>query len=77
MVDRRPRASGPAASARTRRGGGGGRERIRPLTEFHFGWEAERGHTSQGKTATHAVVYARLISKGVDYGVHAFMVQLR
>ena len=32
---------------------------------------------AQGKTATHAVVYARLIAGGTDYGVHAFMVQLR
>ncbi len=30
-----------------------------------------------GKTATHAVVMARLIVGGVDRGPHAFMVQLR
>ena len=30
-----------------------------------------------GHTATHAVVVAKLITKGVDHGVHAFIVQLR
>ncbi|OQR90342.1 peroxisomal acyl-coenzyme A oxidase 1 [Achlya hypogyna] len=30
-----------------------------------------------GKTATFAVVYARLLHAGTDYGVHAFHVQLR
>ncbi|ETW03115.1 hypothetical protein H310_05539 [Aphanomyces invadans] len=30
-----------------------------------------------GKTANFAVVYARLLSKAVDFGVHAFLVQLR
>jgi len=30
-----------------------------------------------GFTATHAIVMARLISKGQDHGVHAFMVQIR
>ena len=30
-----------------------------------------------GETATHATVYARLVTKGVDYGVHVFIVQLR
>ena len=30
-----------------------------------------------GHTATHAVVLARLITKGVDYGIHPFIVQLR
>jgi acyl-CoA oxidase len=30
-----------------------------------------------GKTSTHAVVMARLILDGKDYGPHAFMVQLR
>ena len=30
-----------------------------------------------GKTATHAVVMARLFIKGRDYGPHAFVVQLR
>eukprot|EP00054_Salpingoeca_dolichothecata_P039138 m.15414 g.15414 ORF g.15414 m.15414 type:complete len:660 (+) comp9727_c0_seq1:41-2020(+) len=30
-----------------------------------------------GKTATHAVVYARLLLAGKDYGIHAFIVQLR
>lgn len=30
-----------------------------------------------GKTSTHAVVMARLIIKGKDYGPHAFIVQLR
>ena len=30
-----------------------------------------------GHTATHAVVVARLITKGVDHGVHTFIVQLR
>ena len=30
-----------------------------------------------GNTATHAVVMARLITKGTDYGVHFFIVQLR
>ena len=34
-------------------------------------------HRVKGKTATHSVVYARLIIKDVDYGVHAFLVQLR
>ncbi|CAH2059211.1 unnamed protein product [Thlaspi arvense] len=30
-----------------------------------------------GKVSTHAVVYARLITNGKDYGVHGFIVQLR
>eukprot|EP00127_Corallochytrium_limacisporum_P005727 Clim_evm106s210 gene=Clim_evmTU106s210 len=30
-----------------------------------------------GRSATHAVVYARLILRGKDYGVHNFMVQIR
>ncbi|XP_038970723.1 peroxisomal acyl-coenzyme A oxidase 1-like [Phoenix dactylifera] len=30
-----------------------------------------------GKVSTHAVVYARLITEGKDYGVHGFIVQLR
>ncbi|KAG0457272.1 hypothetical protein HPP92_022123 [Vanilla planifolia] len=30
-----------------------------------------------GKISTHAVVYARLITDGQDYGVHGFIVQLR
>ncbi|PRQ44619.1 putative acyl-CoA oxidase [Rosa chinensis] len=30
-----------------------------------------------GKVATHAVVYARLITDGQDYGVHGFLVQIR
>jgi acyl-CoA oxidase len=30
-----------------------------------------------GKTATHAVVYARLLLKGRDMGLHAFIVELR
>uniref|UniRef100_K3WP98 Acyl-coenzyme A oxidase n=1 Tax=Globisporangium ultimum (strain ATCC 200006 / CBS 805.95 / DAOM BR144) TaxID=431595 RepID=K3WP98_GLOUD len=30
-----------------------------------------------GKTATHAIVYARLFLEGKDVGVHAFMMQLR
>jgi len=30
-----------------------------------------------GQTATHSVVFARLVIDGVDYGVHSFMVQLR
>ncbi len=30
-----------------------------------------------GKTATHAVVFARLLLGGRDMGIHAFMVQLR
>ena len=30
-----------------------------------------------GNFTTHAVVYARLITQGVDYGVHPFIVQLR
>eukprot|EP01018_Ginkgo_biloba_P002585 Gb_39042 [translate_table: standard] len=30
-----------------------------------------------GKVSTHAVVYARLITGGRDYGVHAFLVQIR
>lgn len=30
-----------------------------------------------GKVSTHAVVYARLITDGQDYGVHAFIVQIR
>ncbi|KAF5180433.1 Acyl-coenzyme a oxidase, partial [Thalictrum thalictroides] len=30
-----------------------------------------------GKVSTHAVVYARLITDGKDYGVHGFIVQLR
>ncbi|MCO5569524.1 hypothetical protein L7F22_023238 [Adiantum nelumboides] len=30
-----------------------------------------------GKVATHAVVYARLLTDGKDYGVHAFIVQVR
>ncbi len=32
---------------------------------------------SVGHTATHAVVMARLITKGKDHGVHPFIVQLR
>ncbi|EGD76132.1 hypothetical protein PTSG_00839 [Salpingoeca rosetta] len=32
---------------------------------------------SLGKTATHCVVMARLITKGRDYGTHAFIVQIR
>ena len=34
-------------------------------------------HFSVGHTATHAVLLARLITKGVDYGIHTFIVQLR
>ncbi|GLJ30784.1 hypothetical protein SUGI_0610720 [Cryptomeria japonica] len=30
-----------------------------------------------GKVSTHAIVYARLITDGRDYGVHAFLVQIR
>lgn len=30
-----------------------------------------------GKTCTHAVVMARLVTRGVDYGPHAFVVQIR
>ncbi|XP_010538409.1 PREDICTED: peroxisomal acyl-coenzyme A oxidase 1-like [Tarenaya hassleriana] len=30
-----------------------------------------------GKVSTHAVVYARLITDGEDYGIHGFIVQLR
>ncbi|KAF3324707.1 peroxisomal acyl-coenzyme A oxidase 1-like isoform X1 [Carex littledalei] len=30
-----------------------------------------------GKVSTHAVVYARLITEGKDYGIHGFIVQLR
>lgn len=30
-----------------------------------------------GKASTHAVLMARLVIKGKDYGQHAFMVQLR
>ncbi|KAE8802486.1 peroxisomal acyl-coenzyme A oxidase 1-like [Hordeum vulgare] len=30
-----------------------------------------------GKASTHAVVYARLITEGKDYGIHGFKVQLR
>ena len=30
-----------------------------------------------GHTATHAVVLARLITKGVDHGIHPFIVQIR
>ncbi|VAH70000.1 unnamed protein product [Triticum turgidum subsp. durum] len=30
-----------------------------------------------GKTSTHAVVYARLITEGKDYGIHGFIMQLR
>jgi alkylation response protein AidB-like acyl-CoA dehydrogenase len=30
-----------------------------------------------GKTATHGVVFARLISLGKDHGVQAFIIQLR
>jgi acyl-CoA oxidase len=30
-----------------------------------------------GKVSTHAVVYARLITNGKDYGIHGFIVQLR
>lgn len=30
-----------------------------------------------GKVSTHAVAYARLITDGQDYGVHAFIVQIR
>ena len=34
-------------------------------------------HPIVGHTATHAVVLARLITKGKDYGIHTFIVQLR
>ena len=34
-------------------------------------------HFSVGHTATHTVLLARLITKGVDYGIHPFIVQLR
>ena len=30
-----------------------------------------------GHTATHAIVVARLITKGQDHGVHPFIVQIR
>lgn len=30
-----------------------------------------------GKTSSHAVVMARLVTQGVDHGVHPFVVQLR
>ena len=30
-----------------------------------------------GHTSTHAVVVARLVTKGVDHGIHLFIVQLR
>ncbi|XP_075102972.1 putative peroxisomal acyl-coenzyme A oxidase 1.2 [Nicotiana tabacum] len=30
-----------------------------------------------GKVSTHAVVYARLITNGKDYGINGFIVQLR
>ena len=30
-----------------------------------------------GHTANHAVVFARLITKGVDHGIHPFIVQIR
>jgi acyl-CoA oxidase len=30
-----------------------------------------------GKTATHAIVMARLLTKGKDHGPHAFVVQIR
>lgn len=30
-----------------------------------------------GKVSTHAIVYARLLTDGQDYGVHAFIVQIR
>jgi len=30
-----------------------------------------------GKSTTHAVIYARLISQGKDHGVQAFIIQLR
>jgi len=36
-----------------------------------------RGPDGQGKLATHAIVWARLIIAGKDYGIHAFMVQIR
>ncbi|VVC94362.1 unnamed protein product [Leptidea sinapis] len=32
---------------------------------------------SMGKCATHAIVYARLVSKGKDHGLHSFVVPLR
>jgi acyl-CoA oxidase len=32
---------------------------------------------SLGHTATHAIVVARLITKGQDYGIHLFIVQIR
>ena len=34
-------------------------------------------HAGLGKTATHAVVMARLFVSGKDYGPHGFIVQLR
>lgn len=30
-----------------------------------------------GRTATHAIVYAQLITEGVHYGLHAFFVKIR
>ena len=30
-----------------------------------------------GHSSTHAVVVARLVTKGVDHGIHLFIVQLR
>ncbi len=30
-----------------------------------------------GHFATHAIVFAKLITRGVDYGVHPFIVQIR
>ena len=32
---------------------------------------------SVGHTATHAIVVARLITKGKDHGIHLFIVQIR
>lgn len=33
--------------------------------------------TGLGKTSTHVILMARLFSKGKDYGMHAFITQIR
>ncbi|KAB1216989.1 Peroxisomal acyl-coenzyme A oxidase 1 [Morella rubra] len=42
------------------------------FTDLHWWWPG-----GLGKISTHAVIYARLIADGRDYGVHGFIVQLR
>jgi acyl-CoA oxidase len=42
-----------------------------------FFWVHQWWPGGLGQACTHALVYARLITKGVDYGIHGFIVQIR